>query len=204
MSNQPKVKITACTADAEKNIVYNFMVMLERGIPKSPQHIRLSKGKMREYLQNIYNQAHHGVLEFVQFNFRIENCSRALQQQLTRTRTASYCIESLRVVEPRAFAKNGEYVMSKEVAKDLNKRIAYEKSMGNIQDMYCQLIAMGMKPEDARNILPLGIHSTIHMSVNLRNLITFLSARLCVEAQGEIQQLAREILQEQMRQIRIL
>lgn len=192
--NSPKVTITSCTKDAEKNILYNFMVMHDRKMPKLPKGVKLSKQEMKRQLEGIASQAHHGVLEFVHFNFRIENCSRALQQQLTRHRTAAFCIESLRVVEPRDFAKKDAYVESKEVSTNLMHKVAYERTMDNIESMYNQLIAMGMKSEDARNVLPLGIHSTMHMSINLRNLMAIVASRLCVESQGEIQLMAKEMV----------
>lgn len=192
--NSPKVTITSCTKDAVKNILYNFMVMHDRKMPKLPKGVRLSNGEAKRQLEGIASQAHHGVLEFVHFNFRIENCSRALQQQLTHHRTASFCNESLRIVEPRDFAKNNAYVVGEKVSRDLMKMAAYQGTMDAIETMYNQLIAMGVPSEDARNVLPLGIHSTIHMSINLRNLMAIVASRLCVESQGEIQQMAKAMV----------
>lgn len=191
--NFPKVTITSCTQEMEKNILYNFMVMHDRKMPALPKGVRLSKKEIRRQLEGIASQAHHGVLEFVHFNFRIENCSRALQQQLTRHRTASFCNESLRVVEPRDFAKRKEYVVTKKIASNEAWLDIYSNVMTDIEAMYNQLIAIGIPSEDARNILPLGIHSTIHMSINLRNLMAIVASRLCVESQGEIQLMAKEI-----------
>jgi hypothetical protein len=133
-----------------------------------------------------------GIQEFVLTNWIFRNCSRAFQQQLTRTRTAAYSCQSLRVVGKEGFATAGGY----HTPPDVKDPMAYEQSMLKLEEMYSHLIQRGENVQVARGLLPLNIQSTVTMAINFRNLSTFLSSRLCLMAQGEIQTVGALMIEE--------
>ena len=62
--------------------------------------------------------------------------------------------------------------------------------------LYLQGIKLGMKPEDARMILPNATKTNIVMSINLRELMHVSNLRICSRAQSEIQHLFKAIKKE--------
>jgi thymidylate synthase ThyX len=134
-----------------------------------------------------------GITETVSTNWLLKDCSRALQQQLTRTRTAAYSIQSLRVVGKSGFAYDEEY----HIPENVKRPDLYRDAMIDIQENYDRMLnVIHEAPEVARGILPLAIFSPITMVINLRNLVAFCSSRLCRMAQGEIREVGRLMIEE--------
>jgi len=111
-----------------------------------------------------------GNLEHVNMSFLITEASRALQQQLTRTRTAGYCIQSLRVVPQDDFASAERF----HIPSSLKNPAQYKQYMKRIEKMYVETLR-DEAPEDARGLLPLNIESPILMTINMRNFIHMVS-----------------------------
>jgi len=133
-----------------------------------------------------------GVQEFVSTVWLFRNVSRAFQQQLTRHRTAAYSIQSLRIVDKMLFATREDYHLP-ENTKD---PVAFAAAMMRTEQDYQDLLYRGEKAEVARGVLPLNICSPITMCINLRNLSSLLSSRLCRMSQGEIRTAAEMMVRE--------
>ena len=143
-----------------------------------------------QFVNHLFLTPHKTVMEFVSTSWIIEGVSRSLQQQLTRTWTASFCIRSMRVVSSDLFATDGEYHVPNAISRDSRLDELYKKFMISAELCYNDLIASGAPVEDARSVLPMSIHSSIAASMNLRTLVHFCNSRLCYLAQGEIRELA--------------
>ena len=70
----------------------------------------------------------------------------------------------------------------------------YMNTMDNIQDTYQALIDNGIPKEDAANLLPLGMSTTVAIRMNARTLMTMAEQRLCNRAYVEYRQLMRDII----------
>lgn len=137
-------------------------------------------------------KAYHKVaLEYVDLIFVIKNVSRAFQQQLTRTRMASYSIQSMRVVTKKLFATNGHYTMPPNLTDE--QQLEFHDAMLEAEVRYMKMINDGWKAEDARGMLPLNIHSDISMKISLAALYHMLRQRFCVLTQWEYRQVATQI-----------
>ena len=134
---------------------------------------------------------HRVALEYVNMTFIIKNVSRAFQQQITRTRHASFSIQSMRVILKNGFAHGGHYTMPPGLT-DLQKLHFHETMLG-IEMAYESMVRNGAKTEDARGLLPLNIHSDITMHINLNALYHMMGQRLCVNTQHEFRQVAAQI-----------
>ena len=66
--------------------------------------------------------------------------------------------------------------------------------MENAWDAYSKLLSCGLKPEDARFVLPNACTTTITVSGNFREWRNFLQLRLSPRAQWEIRKLANIVL----------
>ncbi len=120
--------------------------------------------------------------EFVAYTFKISEVSRAFTHQLVRTRTGSYAQESQRTVDVR----DAEYI-------DIGDQPFYHDSMQAAKDTYATLIDDGIPVQDARHVLPIGIHTSIIAKFSLRALHDMALLRLCTRTAGEYQGVFREM-----------
>lgn len=157
-------------------------------------HSEMPSDVAEELTKKAIKAFHKTALEYVDTVWVIKNCSRAFQQQLTRTRLASYAIQSMRVVLKEGFATNGHYTMPPGLSEDGKK--SFHKKMLSVEESYHKAINSGMSVEDARGLLPLNIHSDITMRININALYHMLSQRFCVNTQWEYRQVAAQIKSE--------
>jgi len=154
-----------------------------------------SKNAILKCLKN----GHTSVFEHISFTFDIEGISRVCLAQLTRHRIASYTVESQRFVD----------YTKKLVGVVVPPSISSPKCSGNGFDVtfhifndvtkeafraYEELVSNGVKPEDARFILPQATTTNLVMTINARSLFNFFNQRLDKRAQWEIRELAQRML----------
>jgi len=124
--------------------------------------------------------------EFCDYTFMIEDVSRAFTHQLVRHRVGvSFAQQAQRAVHMEDFS----YV----TGPSAQQSAVYDQTMAMINEQYKQLLTAGVRAQDARGILPTNICTNIVMKVNLRSLHDMMLKRLCVKAQGEAQDIFREI-----------
>ena len=139
-----------------------------------------------------YRSGHQSVLEFCDFTFHVELISRACSHQVVRHRCASYAQRSQRYVEEDNF----EYVTPMTIQLNADALVKYIEHMTSCQNVYCELIDLGIPAEDARYVLPNACTTVIEVKMNGRELIHFMNERLCTRAQWEIRELAKEMKKE--------
>jgi thymidylate synthase (FAD) len=131
--------------------------------------------------------------EHVNFSFIIQDVSRSLMAQATRTRTCSFSVQSQRTVA----MSDMQYVLPLEWEDNQEKYAEqikfYEELLQLEYDGYFKLIEVGVPTQDARQVLPHANCTNLLMTINLRSLSEFLSHRLCCRAQREIQLMARKM-----------
>ena len=123
--------------------------------------------------------------ELLDITFMIENVSRACAQQITRTRQASYAMQSTRVSDVRGTTFHRP--------ADLKDEAQYKKALQASMDSYVSLVDSGEKLEDARGVLPMNVHCNLVAKYNLRTLADLLPARTSYRAQGEYNEVARQM-----------
>ena len=122
-------------------------------------------------------------------SFYVEGVSRALSHQLVRHRIASYTQRSQRYIKEDNF----DYVVPEYIDKDPELKNIFIDSMEYAQEKYKHLISLGVKPEDARFVLPNACATKLIITMNARALFNFFKERLCKRAQWEIRNLAEEM-----------
>jgi thymidylate synthase (FAD) len=168
------------------------MYYAARTCTKAPRK-RPAQTEMESWLQeHVINPGHMSVLEFVDFHFLISGGSRTFQQQLTRHRLSSYCIESQRTVN---YENGFDFVTPPAVSKNPVAAAVYKAVMEQAKESYGLLLAQGIKPEDARMLLPQAITGEINFKCNGRELISIAHERLCTKAQWEIRQMFKQIVE---------
>lgn len=122
-------------------------------------------------------------LEFVDLTFLIQGVSRATAQQITRTRNASYQMQSQRVSD-----------MS-EAGWD-SKGESYDQAFCEAIANYSEKVEAGMPLEDARELLPIGIHCNLVAKYNLRSAVDLIRARESARVQGPYRDVARQMKEQ--------
>ena len=136
----------------------------------------------------------HSVHEFADVTFKIEGISRTCLAQLTRHRLASYCVESQRYNKYN-LDSNDWYVIPHTIQEDAKKKQAFESAMNYAASQYEKMVNDGIKPEDARFVLPEATKTSLHMKINTRSLFNLFEQRRNPHAQWEIHELADAMMQ---------
>jgi len=165
---------------------------------------------------HLLNHGHFGPFEHAQATFAVKGISRSCMAQITRHRHASFDVQSMRYVafddvDPADVAA-GEMVVTPPSATDPNwigrnqkgdapdeetveKREAiFRESVKRSVEEYQELLDLGMPPEDARFVLPIGTEVNMVFSVNARMLMHIADMRAAADSQWEIRNMTEEIL----------
>ena len=180
-----QVEITAKTTDTPLSFIGSVA-----GISTGKSDPSFKRAK------NCFDLGHVSVFEHVSVTWHIEGISRACSHQLVRHRLASYCQQSQRYTEVgTATAEDGAnwYVTPPEIEASDRTLVEYEVAMGMCADHYNSLLKKGIKPEDARYVLPESTKTSINVTMNLREFANFYELRADKHAQWEIRELAEEM-----------
>lgn len=140
-----------------------------------------------------WRAGHTSVFEHVSITFRIEGISRACSHQLVRHRLASYVQESQRYTKIDVW--HGDwYVMPPTIEQNEGLCKQYKDHMADAGRAYDKALYHGIKPEDARYLLPEATKTSVVMTMNLREFESFYKLRIDKAAQWEIRELARWML----------
>lgn len=170
--------------------------------------------KKANLIGQLLQRGHYGPFEHAQATITIKGVSRACMAQLTRHRHVSFDVQSMRYV---AFdevdpddVREGEMVIVPPSATDPDwigrkqqsfdgsnveeREAVYTEAVAEAFERYQELLELGLPPEDARMVLPIGTKVNITMSLNVRMLMHVADMRAAADAQWEIRELTEEIL----------
>jgi thymidylate synthase (FAD) len=153
---------------------------------------QMSDEAVRRVLKTIITSGHTSALEHASYTFAIDGVSRALTHQLVRHRLASYNQQSQRYV---TYAEEPAFVVPPAIAEDPSAAAAFSAATHAAFDAYRALLDAGVKPEDARYLLPNAMETKIVVTMNVRELLHFFELRCCKRAQWEIRELALAMLE---------
>ena len=201
MVSEPFVNMLTSTEHPLETMAYAWDVM-HNAVPDSLEHY--AWGKDRKMLEDMFvEMTNNGIgtpVEYVNTVWVFKNVSRAFQQQLTRYRVGtSFSIQSLRCQDVGNFADNKAYHLPEGM--DYKAEVQFHTAMQEIQFRYKLMIDAGASVEDARGILPLNIHSTITVAMNLRALAGIVSQRTCIHTQGEWKPIIAQMKQQVVEKI---
>ncbi|MFB6166410.1 MAG: FAD-dependent thymidylate synthase [Haloarculaceae archaeon] len=172
--------------------------------------------RMETLIGHLLSHGHFGPFEHPQATFAVEGISRACMAQITRHRHVSFDVRSMRYVsfdevDPDA-VHDGELVVFPPSATDPDwvgrnqqtgavdeetaerREQLFADTVANAVESYQELLDLGMPPEDARFVLPIGTKVNLVMSMNPRMLMHVADMRAAADAQWEIRELTESIL----------
>lgn len=141
-----------------------------------------------ELIKKIIRNKHYSVLEHVQISFKV-TCDRAVSHEWVRHRIGvAYSQESQRYV---AYKKHLDIIKPRWfAAATLEEKDEFINTVIETYTVYNNMISKGLKPEDARTILPNATATRIVVSMNIRAIKHFLKLRLNAKAHPDIKRLA--------------
>lgn len=174
--------------------------------------------KKETLISHLLQHGHFGPFEHVTATFAVEGISRSCMAQITRHRHASFDIQSMRYVsfddvEPKAgeavieipelgnaeiHGRNAEFsenIVEDESYIEERREDVYENAIKQSFDAYNELLELGVAPENARNILPIGSKVNMVFTVNARMLMHIADMRAAADAQWEIREMTNDILE---------
>lgn len=158
---------------------------------------------MLRIVDHLVKQKHLSVLEHCSMTFAVKDVSRTLLAQYSRHRIGvSLSVQSQRYVSERRNATGElfDFVIPQEVENHEKARNEFLQAMEQAQKSYDALLALGIKKEDARFVLPGGAGTNFVTTLNLRSFLDVYQKRVLTPgAQWEIKAMLKrmgELLQE--------
>jgi thymidylate synthase (FAD) len=174
-----EVKLLAVTPDAEKLIETAGRLCWDT---------QDKTGTVPDRIQKWLDIGHESMVEHACATFYIR-ASRVLTHELVRHRLASYSQRSQRYVketEPR-------YVEPPQIKNNAATRKQFEEAMAACWKAYGDLLAMGIKAEIARYVLPNACETQIICTWNFREIRHIIKLRTSKRALPEFRAVAEEI-----------
>lgn len=122
-------------------------------------------------LKFLIQAQHTSLLEHVSMSFALTGISRALLAQITRHRMGSFTSASQHYSDYRDMPMS----VHSDLVDNHNMRTALIDSL----DAYMIMVDDGVKPEEARMVLPNACCVNLIWSINARSLLNFMEQRCC-------------------------
>ena len=149
-----------------------------------------------KFIRSIIHRGHESVLEHVSITVKFIT-DRAIANELTRHRIASYSQESTRYVK---YKDDIEFIMPVEIKESFKagvmKSIYWKRSVGESESYYRKLIEIGEKPENARATLPLSTKTELVMTADVREWRHVIKLRISSAAHPDMRYIMGMVLDE--------
>ncbi|WP_225334581.1 FAD-dependent thymidylate synthase [Halomicrobium urmianum] len=172
--------------------------------------------KKETLIGHLLDHGHFGPFEHPQATVAVKGISRSCMAQITRHRHVSFDVQSMRYVsfddvDPED-VREGELVVTPPSATDPDwvgrnqqtgrvgeetaekREEVFQDAVADAVESYQKLLDLGMPPEDARFVLPIGTKVNMVMSMNARMLMHVGDMRAAADSQWEIRQMTEEVL----------
>jgi thymidylate synthase (FAD) len=168
-------------------------------------------------IAHLMDHGHFGPFEHPQATFAIKGVSRSCMAQITRHRHVSFDVRSMRYVSfddvDPADVRDGELVVHPPSSSDPDwvgrnqktdqvgeddverREDVFKDAVESAVESYQELLELGMPPEDARFVLPIGTKVNIVMSMNVRMLMHVADLRAAADSQWEVRGMTERLLE---------
>jgi len=161
----------------------------------------------KKFVRMILKRGHESVIEHSNMTVQFNNVSRGFTHELVRHRLCAFSQESTRYVD---YAKKGEgpdlekfqikFVVpphqneNQKVKLEDGREMSAVEMLQEYEKFYRSLRKAGWTPQDARQLLPIGIKSQIIVSANFREWRHIFKMRTDQPAHWEIRKLMCDLL----------
>ena len=166
---------------------------------------RITQDSARVFIANILKSGHESVIEHEKISVRII-CDRGVTHEIVRHRLASYSQESTRYCNYANEKFGKELTLIKPIFwdEDSEEYQCWFETMQKIEDSYNFLIEKGVKPQEARSLLPNSLKTEIIVTMNLREWRHFFKLRTSLRAHPQMREIACAVLDEFKKRIPVV
>ena len=152
---------------------------------------KITDNSAEKFVTNILKRGHESVIEHISLTVRIV-CDRGVSHEIVRHRIASYSQESTRYCNYYSDKFSNELTFIKPCFwKEEDKEYKlWESLMQSIEKVYNTMIASGVKPQEARSVLPNSLKTEMLVTMNLREWRHFLTLRTNTAAHPQMREVA--------------
>jgi len=172
---------------------------------------RITDESATKFVKMLRDKGHESVLEHSCMSVEFNDVCRGFTHELVRHRLASYTQESTRYVDESDFRvvippdKNADEELINLVLPGGNKiKVSFREWMTLNEQAYRGLRNSGWEPQDARQVLPIGIKSQIVMTTNFREWRHVFKLRCSRRAHWEIRRVMMNLLIEVQKRIPVI
>jgi len=169
---------------------------------------KITEDSAIEFVKKIIKNRHESVLEHASMTVRFSFVSRGFTHEDVRHRIASFTQESTRYVDKSAFSvvippNMDEDAFAVDLILPSGRRevVTIKEWMELNEQTYRALRLNGWPPEDARQVLPIGIKTQIVMTANFREWRHIFKLRTSPRAHWEIRTVMSGLLQDVSRRV---
>ena len=185
-----KVTLMKYDKDAHEMLIFSKRTRHMTGIGDYDTISNLPANEVDSELDYVFNTI-GSRWEFSDYVFLIEGVTRAFTHQLVRHRVGvAFAQQAQRVAKMEDF----QFLTPPKFNED--QQDFYNDTMAYIQTGYNDLLHSGADAQDARGVLPTNICTNILMKINLRALSEMTHIRMCIRAQGEFQNVVKEMVKQ--------
>lgn len=165
----------------------------------------ITEDSAMKFVANLIKSGHESVIEHEKISVRII-CDRGVTHEIVRHRIASYSQESTRYCNYANDKFGKELTVIKPIFWEENSKEyqCWLEVVQKIENAYNFLVDNGVKPQEARSILPNSLKTEIIVTMNLREWRHFFKLRTAITAHPQMREIACAMLDEFKKQIPII
>jgi thymidylate synthase (FAD) len=164
---------------------------------------RITDDSAVKFVKMLRNRGHESVLEHSCLSVEFDNVCRGFTHELVRHRIAAFTQESTRYVDESNFKtvvppdKNpDEKLVELNLPDGIKMKVSFQEWMDLNEQMYRGLRKADWVPQDARQVLPIGIKSQIVITTNFREWRHIFKLRTSPAAHWEIRRVMTNLLSD--------
>ena len=195
-----KVKILGITIGLEGEAPLEVIELAGRTAYQSFD--RIKEGSAQEFVRRIIERGHESVIEHSSMTVRFSKVSRGFTHQVVRHRLCGVTQESTRYVNKKGFTvilppgRDANQKVELKLPDGTPIRLTIEEWFMLNDQMYQKLLETAWPPEDARQVLPIGISTEIVITTNFREWRHIIGLRGASDAHWEIRLAMIELLKQ--------
>lgn len=162
----------------------------------------IGEGSAERLVRHMLERGHESPIEHFSISVRI-TCDRGVSHEWVRHRIASYSQESTRYCNYSKDKFGGEitFVRPAELFPGTSEYAVWEKAMTDSETAYLKMLDMGVKPENARSVLPNSLKTEFICTMNLREWRHFFALRTASAAHPDMRAVAVPLLNEMKKRL---
>jgi len=172
---------------------------------------KITDNSASKFVEMLRKRGHESVLEHSCMIVEFNNISRGFTHELVRHRIASFTQESTRYVDKSEFIvvippnkDKDEKLVKLSLPNGTSVDVSFQDWANLNEQMYRGLREKGWVPQDARQILPIGIKTQIVITANFREWRHIFKLRCSPDAHWEIRETMVKLLKDVQKRVPVV